>query len=484
MIKGYFTTFLNNLFQQHNDSEPKEGEFLFIDQNDNYKIRLSDMEMEKHVLLMGEHGSGKSNVISLFLQQLDDDAHAIIFDPKGDYYKDFFMRSRDIVLGSSNSYRLNTVYWNIFREIEFSSPYRDGKKQTLKEIVTLLFEGRSNGVQPFFSNAAKDVLAIILQHKLQVLWNDPKYIELQNMIEQPSVTQDKLNILFNEEKKIFDKYVSTDLNNSELSKIILNWDIDRYRNELIPEYPVIGTYLGNSGEYHTGLSVISELKAMYFEVFQYTIFEKYVPGKDFSIAEYIMDGKGKLFIEYDLANSSALGPMYAILIDSAFKIQLEAFKRNGKKCYFILDELKLIPYCAHFQDAINAGRSLGVRIIVGIQSIGQLIEVYGESLTNAILNGLSTVFCFNVSGEDDSRKRFIERIGVHGAVLSTKVQNKDLYRIRETDIIQLKCGQAIIKLPNKLYPILFCFEKYVEKENDFEKRIDDSINALLSDMDI
>lgn len=46
--------------------------------------------------------------------------------------------------------------------------------------------------------------------------------------------------------------------------------------------------------------------------------------------------------------------------------------------YLMCDEFKLLPNLQHIEDGVNFGRSLGVKIIAGIQSIEQLYEIYGE----------------------------------------------------------------------------------------------------------
>ena len=85
-----------------------------------------------------------------------------------------------------------------------------------------------------------------------------------------------------------------------------------------------------------------------------------------------------LFIEYDLTSGSVLTPIYRLLIDLALKEALGRSRGHGN-VYIICDEFKLLPYLQHIEDAVNFGRSLGVKVVAGLQSISQLYELYGES---------------------------------------------------------------------------------------------------------
>ena len=74
-------------------------------------------------------------------------------------------------------------------------------------------------------------------------------------------------------------------------------------------------------------------------------------------------GKGnlKIFIEYDLTVGETLTPMYRLLIDLALKEALGRSHSAGD-VYMIIDEFKLLPKLQHIDDALNFGRSLGIKV--------------------------------------------------------------------------------------------------------------------------
>ena len=90
-----------------------------------------------------------------------------------------------------------------------------------------------------------------------------------------------------------------------------------------------------------------------------------------SALDYLIKVKGIPFIEYDLSIGDVLSPIYTLLFDLALKEALGRTASQGN-VYLIVDELKLLPNLRHLEDGINFGRSLGVKILAGLQSIDQL----------------------------------------------------------------------------------------------------------------
>jgi hypothetical protein len=76
---------------------------LFAEKNSSgvlSKVPLSEDLLSRHLLFLGGIGTGKANTIFQLLSQLrnsmTDHDVMVIFDTKGDYYKEFY-RSGDIV---------------------------------------------------------------------------------------------------------------------------------------------------------------------------------------------------------------------------------------------------------------------------------------------------------------------------------------------------------------------------------------------------
>ena len=64
-----------------------------------------------------------------------------------------------------------------------------------------------------------------------------------------------------------------------------------------------------------------------------------------------------------------------------------------------------MPNLQHIEDGVNFGRSLGLKIFAGIQSIEQLYEIYGESKAKNIIAGFSSIYAFKTN--DSLTRNFI-----------------------------------------------------------------------------
>ena len=122
--------------------------------------------LSRHMLMLGAIGAGKSNATYHLIQKLRTSMTTndvmFIFDTKGDYYNQFYRRG-DIVI--SNDERATdgaqANYWNLFQEIRIDSRYLENTVEIVKAIFAEKLERSS---QPFFPNAAKDLLRALIMY--------------------------------------------------------------------------------------------------------------------------------------------------------------------------------------------------------------------------------------------------------------------------------------------------------------------------------
>lgn len=129
-------------------------------------IPIGEHILSRHMLLLGGIGTGKSNAFNHIIRNtrsnLTNEDVMIIFDTKGDFYKEFY-RPGDVVI--SNDARATggseADYWNIFEEVTID----DRVEENILEIAKGLFaEKLEHTTQPFFPNAAKDLFAALMLH--------------------------------------------------------------------------------------------------------------------------------------------------------------------------------------------------------------------------------------------------------------------------------------------------------------------------------
>jgi len=380
--------------------------------------------LSKHIMLIGGTGCGKTNVFYHFVKQikkqLSSDDAMVIFDTKGDYF-DHFPSSNNVVIGGGTSFSDISTNWNIFKEIVSDGWDNENIEMNTQELSWSIFRNSiEKSKDPFFPNAARDLFASILQC----------------MVEEAKDNTD---------------YRREYLYNSELKKAIDESSIFDIKNMLASHQNCASvlSYIGD-GTSDQALGVFAEMKGTVRKLFTSSFAKKGM----FSIRDFIRKREGKtLFIEYDISLGETLTPIYSLLFDLALKEALGREKRKKGDVYLICDEFRLLPFLQHIDDGVNFGRSLGVKVIAGLQSINQLTEAYGEFKGKNILAGFSSVYAFRAN--DMYTRDYI--VGLHGKNLVVdqyetlaKPYNekpREAHVVEDWDMSSLDVGEAIISFP-------------------------------------
>jgi len=394
---------------------------------------LDNDTLSKHTMLIGGTGCGKTTLFYHFVSQLKrgmtDDDVMVIFDSKGDFYSQFYNKSSDLVIGNSRQYSADSERWNIYKEI-----LADGWEErdfiiNTQEVCKSFFEERAkNTTNAFFPNAARDLLATII---IGIIRYDKEHAEV------------KKEELYNEKLKEY-------LDSSD-PQDIMNLLADS------PDASAVKSYI--SGDDSQSKGVLSEMYSIIREIF----IGVFAGRGAFSMREFVRrKGNKTLFIEYDLSIGSMLTPVYRLMFDLALKEALGRNKPQGN-VYLICDEFKLLPHLRHIDDGVNFGRSLGVKVFAGVQSIEQLYEIYGQSRGRNIAAGFSSVYAFR--SNDAATRDFVSGLFGKNIVLE-KYQRMDNQIVEEKrngqtvedwDLNSLKIGEAIVGLPFS-QPFRFYFE--------------------------
>jgi type IV secretory pathway TraG/TraD family ATPase VirD4 len=390
--------------------------------------------LSKHMLLVGGTGCGKTTLFYHFVNQIKKSMTSedvmIIFDSKGDFYSKFYAKG-DSVIGNSPQYRDISASWNVFKEILADG--WDDREIIInsQEIAKSLFQERlKNNSQPFFPNAARDLLAALLISTIRFGKENSTIVQ---------------KYFYNSEFKLF----LDELNYEEIQAAL---------EKHVDLSGVLSYVAGESGQ---SQGVLSELFSIVREIFIGVFAQE---GK-FSMRNFVRAKGGKtLFIEYDLAIGSMLTPVYRLLFDLALKEALGRTKSQGN-VYLICDEFKLLPHLQHIDDGVNFGRSLGVKVMAGIQSIEQLFETYGPSRGKNIAAGFSSIFAFRAN--DVSTRDYISGLFGKNIILEQyKLLNNTIVEekrqgstVEDWDMNSLRVGEAIVGLPFS-QPFKFYFDMY------------------------
>lgn len=413
----------------------KKVELPGVYNNQHTYLNLDDDILSKHTLLIGGTGSGKTNTFYYFIEQLKRKMTAndvmIVFDTKGDFESKFYSQG-DIILGNSSKYKNITEKWNIYKELVVDGWNEENIQMNTNEITYSLFKDAMEKTnQQFFPSAARDLFASILLAHLKAGKNS---IDIRKLA-------------FNNKalKSYFDK-----LNPKKIIKLL----------SVLPELSSVLSYIGD-GSSNQALGVIAEMQNVIHKIF----IGSFAQDGRFSVREFVRQKNARtLFIEYDLSMGETLTPIYRLLFDLALKEAMGRSKSEGN-VYFVCDEFKLLPNLQHIEDGVNFGRSLGVKVFAGVQSIEQLYEIYGESKGKNIAAGFSSVYAFKAN--DSSTRDFISDLYGKNIILEQyKTSNNTLVEekregktVEDWNLNNLQIGQAIVGLPFK-QPFVYKFDEY------------------------
>ncbi len=406
-------------------------QYLFVGSDVNGSrvfVPIDDNLLSRHMVLLGGIGTGKTNTFFQIMLQirkkLSFNDIAIVFDTKGDFYKAFY-EPGDIVISNDELARgpRGTDYWNIFNEIEKN----EHMEENIVEISKTLFNEKiENTNQPFFPNAAKDIFSAVLTH----------------FIKNPdtcNTTNEGLRSFLN------------GASGEELRKILAQY----------PEFKSMVSYIADDRSPQTQ-GVLSEMQQLVREIF----LGNFKKSGTLSMRNIVRNKGGKfVFIEYDIGVGRMLSPIYSLLFDMAIKEALCRSKSDGN-VFFVTDEFSLLPNLSHVDDAVNFGRSLGIKFMIGIQNVNQIFDNYGEERGKSLLSGFLTSVCFRVTDEASrnyikglfgtNRKKEVFMSSVSGRGVTEQIRDSNV--VEDWDVLRLRIGEAIIGLPG-IEPFIFKFDK-------------------------
>jgi hypothetical protein len=418
-----------------------DGAVVTFQDRQGRRFGLNEALLSKHLLLLGGIGSGKSNVFYFllegFLRRLKNDDIILIFDTKGDFYQKFYdsWNPNHIVLGNGAAFAAVSKRWDLFGELrDANGQFTKESELMAKEIARGLFVGRESETQPFFSLAASDLVAKVMIHLMRA--------SKRGEIPEPT-TADFVQFLKRANLETYQEMLQNPQN---------------------PDFASALSYIGDAKK-PTGqtLGVLGFLNAMVNDLFV-GIFAEHRPGNDISMRQLVRQKGAKVvFVEYDLSVGEVLGPIYRVLFDEALKEALRNTDHRQGNVYLMIDEFKLLPNLQHIDDALNFGRSLGIKVCAGLQSINQLYDIYGEHRGKVLASGFMNSFCFQ-TWDLDSRQFISDRFGEtyeNLTIRGTDVQREGRV-VSDWDILNLEVGEAFINLTGQppIKPFRFRFPQY------------------------
>lgn len=317
-------------------------------------------EAVKHFLIMGATGSGKTTAIDLFLQSIAPRFHRdrevkeqlIIFDAKSDIIPKlarlgFWVKGTEEARVAKeknanfngdiwllNPYDSRTHGWNIAHAVQ--SP------MMARHVAALLVPEEKGSSAPFFWTASRElVFATILG--------------LNRVADCKWDLRDLLCAL--ESAQHIRAVASRDPRGKAIASRIL--DDERHAAGVVSSLA-------------TKIAQFEQVAALWQSVAQ------------FSIPDFL-ESSGVLVLGNDPVLRESIWPINALVLKSLSMEILRRPNTNSPRHWFLLDEFSAMERVECIHELLNRGRSKGASVLLGLQGIDKLNELYGPHAANDLL---------------------------------------------------------------------------------------------------
>jgi type IV secretory pathway TraG/TraD family ATPase VirD4 len=306
-------------------------------------------EAPKHFMILGAVGSGKTTAIELFLQSLaprfragrSTPEHLIIFDAQRDILPT--LASYGLGPDQENVWILNPfddrcAVWNLADAAQ--------RPAMARYIATMLVPQEEKSSAPFYASAARDLLTY-------VIWG------LNRIQANRWALRDLLCAADSKER--IEAVTARHPRAKRLAASILNDDKHAFG--------VLSTLT-------TKLSRFEEVAGLW---------HSRPLARQFSVPEFL-NKPGVLVLGWDPVLNESLWPINAIVLQALADEILRGPRHRLPRHWFVFDEFRAMEKADAVLRLLNRGRSKGVSVLIALQSIEGLIDVYGPHKAQDILS--------------------------------------------------------------------------------------------------
>ncbi len=308
------------------------------------------------MLICGSPGSGKTTALMPVAQIAKKSGmKSIFYDGKDDYVPKLFRQGQDVLFNPTDK---KSVRWSIFNDIETSFD--------IDALAYAVIPAESR--ESYWDDAPRDILT----GGLHFLYKNGK-----------TKNRDIYDFFMQKPEKIRDQL------------------------RTIPEGTKGANHLINPSQ-NPALSFLSKLsqKTKLFEM---------VKNSDgpFSLKKWVSQtdtSDSNLFLASSPEFADAVRPALTVFLEMLFKHIMQLPNRQDRRICFFIDEFPTLDRLSGLVRLANTGRSKGLCLFLGYQSISQIQKIYGEHETDAILNSCASRLILRTAGEKTA-KRLSDEIG-------------------------------------------------------------------------
>lgn len=319
------------------------------------EVRISEVLSRRHILIVGQSGSGKSNLTIQHLLAIQAAGRrAVVNDFKGDLVERYLRPGTDLIL---NPLDRRGVGWTIFNDIE--------TQLDLISLVAMLIPlGKGNDI--FWNAAARDVLRGV------IAWCY-KFGQRTN-------------------RALCEALAGSIRDLAEMCR---------------------ATQAGRAGARYLEDPCSKMAEGIIAVLTAHTDWLHFAPDGDFSLRQWAACPADSTIFITSLDEAADIMKPYLSLVTEFFAkrfLSLPEIVKAETTIYLLLDELGNMHRLPSVKHLLTAGRSKGVVVEVGIQDLAGMESVYGREDTKTIINNCGSKMIMNL-GESEAAELCSELCG-------------------------------------------------------------------------
>lgn len=294
-----------------------------------------------HILISGAPGTGKTVCMFELLDQIRQNGQrVIIYDKMGVYLSHYFREGKDVLL---NPLDVRSKPWSIWAECSRATEF--------DTMAASLIPHPQHGQDPFWINAARTIFSVVASR-----------LQSQSAPHLPKT--------------------------QTLLRYLLTSDLEQ----------LIDLVAGSEAETLASFKVEKMAISVKATLANYLKSLKYIEESDhpFSIRKWVSDDQndGWLFITSRADQHETLKPLISAWLDTAANALMSLCTDPKRRIWMLLDELPSLHRLPSLPSTLAESRQFGGCMVLSIQTIAQLREIYGQYAAEAISGLCNTRLSF------------------------------------------------------------------------------------------
>ncbi|MBW4660239.1 MAG: type IV secretion system DNA-binding domain-containing protein [Drouetiella hepatica Uher 2000/2452] len=293
-------------------------------------------DSSKHMLIIGEPGSGKSKTLSLFMETVLPhighglDQRAIIYDPKRNTRSLLAGMELEANIKILDPFDKRSTAWNLAADVD--------EPDIARTVAEALIPEEGNASQPYF----RDTAAVIVCAVMQALH-----------IRKPYAWTLRDLVLVMRSGETITKLVSSVPETKHY--------VDQHCNQVGQAFQsVLSTAAGK-------IDWLTSVAALWDKA-----------EEKISLRDWVSNQESILLLGSDNLRVVAMSQLNRMILTYLTLAVLDLPDNDDRRVWFLLDEFTSLGKIKKVQDLLYKGRSKGASVVIAFQEVAQLIEHYGR----------------------------------------------------------------------------------------------------------